>query len=489
VIAGGFSDGLAEIAQTTWADLRKASNVFVEHPVDTSIQYLKNHWQDAAAGAVISLVNPKGAATALLVGWSMRGLGQATIAAIKESTTPGADLTYVRSYLKDAVSHEGTAFLSAMPMAMAGSVVGRAGANAVFGHNMALYDLLAGKVRLEQVRANLWEIREAAMPPKVRAVITDLDQTTWGFYDSMMPAVRDVVPHIARKVGMSEEAVCKAIGQIMDARKTHEWPWVLEESKVARKFPGTPEEFRSQVVEPYFAAIDACRQRYLRAYPGVLDTLAELERRGIKVYALSDAPAFMVKARTQETGVAQYLDGMFAIETREPSVSAVGSTAALENGRARLANFLSSTSKLQRLTELPKRFEKPETGGILMIMQEESHLRPRQFLYIGDSRIKDGGVAQRVGIPFLYAKYGTYTAPEYEEIAAALRPEFSVGPQKPKVYPPAIAEAASYADILKHLEPKANYLALSKDAMKALVVPPRLQSALGYNLFSDVQKR
>lgn len=482
VLGEGLAHGLSEVAQTTWSDLRKAGSRFVEDPLDTTAHYVKKHWQDAIAGAVIGFVNPRGAANLLLVGWSMRGLGSATDQAMRQAAKPDADLEQVKRQFAEAVSHEGTAFLGAMPMAFAGSIVGRAGANHIFGRNMAAYDLLRGRVKPAEVRANLLEISDQVRPPKVKRVITDLDGTTYPFSDYFAPAIRDAVPELAKKTGMTQPEVYRALGEIMDMRRTHDWPWVLEESQLARRWVGTPEEFRSQVVEPYHQHLDAYRLKYLRAFPEVLETMAELKQRGVQIYALSDAPAFIAKARAEGTGVAKYLDGLYALETPEAALADVRFPQALEHGRQRVYNLLHSPSDL-KVTQVPKAFEKPDTGGILMVLDNPPRLRPREMLYIGDSRVKDGGVAHNVGIPYLRARYGSVIAAEYEEVLATLRPDFgAAGPKAAKVYPPIMAEVASYADILKFIEPKPDYAKLSVNLGKSLLVPPRFKSALGYNL-------
>lgn len=485
VIGHGLSEGLSDIVHTTWSDLGKAGSKFADSPLAATGEYLKNHWQDALAGAVISIVNPRGAASALLLGWSMRGFGTSTWQAMKEAADPNADLSKVKADFKEAVSHEGTAFLAAMPMAMAGAVAGRAGANAVFGRNKAAFDMLRGDVTAAEVKGNLLELRDSVRPPRVKTVITDLDGTTYAFHDYFAPAIRDAVPEIARKTGMSKAEVYKAMGEVMDARRTHDWPWVLEESEIARRWKGTPASFRTEVVEPYHAHVDAYMGKYLHAYPEVLETLAELKRRGIKVVALSDAPAFIAKTRATKTGVAQHLDALYALETPEPPVSAVGGIPqALEHGRKRVADLMAAPTPIPEVNVLPKHFEKPETGGILLVMGREPHQRPSHYLFTGDSRVKDGGVAHNVGIKYVRARYGSLVAPEYEEVLNTLRPNFGVaGPAKAKVYPPQIGESATYADILKFVEPRVDYMRLTKDLAGSLAVPPRLKGVLGFNFF------
>lgn len=487
VLSEGLGAGLSEVAQTTWSDLKQAGNRLVDRPLDTTLDYLKNHWQDAVAGAVIAAVNPKGMANVMLVAWSMRGLGSATYDAMREAARPDADLAAAKSQLKEAVSHEGTAFLCAMPVAFAGSIVGRAGANAVFGRNMAAYDMLGGRVRPSEVKANLLELSDRLRPPRVKRLITDLDGTTYPFSDYFAPAIRDAVPELARKTGMTQAEVYKSVGEIMEMRRTHDWPWVLEESELARRWKGTPQEFRAQVVEPYHQHLDRYRTQYLRPYEDVLPTMAELKRQGVEIYALSDAPAFIAKARAEGTGVSRYLDGLYALATPEAKLTDVRFLEALEHGRQRVDTLLNSPSDL-RVTHLPKAFEKPDRGGIAMIMENPPELRPKEMLFIGDSRVKDGGAAHSMGIPYIRARYGSVIPAEYEAILATLRPDSSASPRA-KVYPPMIAEAASYADILKFIEPKADYAGLTASLGRALLVMPRWKSSLGYDLAPGQDER
>jgi len=490
VLGSGLSEGFSAIAATTWSDMKEAGNSFVDKPLSTTVDYLKNHWQDAAAGAVIALANPRGMVNAMLLAWSLRGVGEATGKAMLAAAA-GGDLEAAKNELKDSISHEGTAFLAALPMAMVGSVAGRAGANAIFGKDLAAADLLAGRVSRAQVKENLWAIHDKVNPPKLKTLVTDLDGTTYPFHDYFAPAMREAVPQLAKKVGMTEAEVYKAIGKVMDNRRTHDWPWVLEESELASRFKGTPQQFRTEVVEPYHRLVDDHMHRYLKAYPEVLETLAVLKQRGVKIYALSDAPLFIAKTRAKVTGVAEHLDGLYALATPEPPVSAVGGMPqALEAGRQRVADLLGAPPPPREIHAVPKAFEKPETGGIMMVFAKDPQVRPSERLFTGDSRIKDGGVAERAGIRYVRARYGSIVPSEYEHIFSTLRPDFGVGgPTKAKVYPAQVGESATYADLLKFVDPRVDLLGVTRESLAALAVRPRLKALMAYDLFPGQHER
>jgi len=491
VLGSGLAEGLAETVHTTWKDVKDAARSFAEQPLDTSAEYLKNHWQDAVAGALISVVNPRGMANAFLIGWSMRGLGTATWSAVKQAASPNADLTAASAELKQAVSHQGTAFLASLPMAMVGSSLGRAAADGVFGRDLALSDLAAGKVSAEKVRSNLIDLYDTVNPPKVKLVVSDLDGTAWPFYDYFVPAMRENIADISAKMGLPPREVAKSIGKVMDEQRTHEYPWSLEKSELARKFQGSPAEFSEQIVRPFWETLDRYRLKYLKPFPEVNSTLAELGQRGVDVAALSDAPFYMGYGRAIQLGLDSSIKRLYALDTAEPSAADLLNPQAVEFGRGRVKSFEALPSKFEATEKLPRASEKPNPAGLDKILSDFG-VRPSQVRMIGDSRVKDGGVAAARGIPFIWARHGAHLPAEYEEmISSTLKPESAEPAAAPakKAYPPIAAESASYAEILKHLDPTADYRALIGQLGRSLWVLPRAKSALAYDLFPGQNDR
>ncbi len=488
VIGTGVAGGLADAVSSAWSNLKAGAADLVHHPLSTSGHYLENHWQDAVAGAAIAVVCPRGfAANALVAAWSARGLIERTAEIAQLAARPGADQAVLTREMRSAVGQEGAAFAGALPMTMAGSIFGRAAADAVFGRGLGVGDLAGGRVSAGQVKSNLLAMHDAISPPRVKLVVTDLDGTLWQLYDTLVPAMQENIDRLSAESGLSKLEVAKQIGKVMDERRMHEYPWTLEESALARSFPGTPQEFTDRYSRPYWQTMDEKRLENLQPFPGVVETLQELTRRGVNVAALTDAPMYMALARTTQLGLDGPIQRLYAMDVPEPSPSRVVSPEALDYGRQRVQSFLAQPYRFQSTTLLPREFEKPNPDGLDQILKDYN-ARPPEVLYIGDSRVKDGGAAGSRSIRYIWARYGSVLTPEQEEmISRTLRPTPLPPPTKaaasaPKAYAPMIAQADSYSELLKHLEPRADYRAVARNVAGALKVPPLLRSAWGYNL-------
>lgn len=297
----------------------------------------------------------------------------------------------------------------------------------------------------------------------IQAVITDLDGTAYGFWHYFVPAMRTVIPQIAGVLGLGKsdfDRISQDIGRVMARYGTHEHPWALEETWMRCEWKGPAEEFRDRIVRPFWSEMDHYRTKYLKLYPFVRETLERLDKPGIPVVGLSDAPAHMALVRVTQTQIDELLYGVYALETVEPDASANLSEADLEFGRDRVRRFANTPHRMQVFQTMPKTHEKPSPLGIRLVMERLGITDPSKVLMVGDSLTKDGGVAQAIGCPYIWAWYGTVLPPEYTEmIDVKFNPNGNSAPitsghgvsHRPKVYPPMVCQAASYAAVLEHL--------------------------------------
>src|SRR6202030_344477 len=131
-----------------------------------------------------------------------------------------------------------------------------------------------------------------------KLVITDVDGTMSSFWDYFVPAIRDFLRKVSAEVNVPIDELAQDIGHVIERRGTHEYPWLLEETSFAWKhFAKNPDEFVRSFVKPFWEAIDTNRAKYLRPFPGVVETIAELRQQGACVVALSDAPDYMARTR------------------------------------------------------------------------------------------------------------------------------------------------------------------------------------------------
>jgi phosphoglycolate phosphatase-like HAD superfamily hydrolase len=490
VLTDGIGQGLQDAVTTTWTDFQQAKKDFTSNPVGATANFLENHWQDAVVGAAITIANPRGWANAALMAYATRGLWTSTASAMYQAGDSNANMAKVTGDLRTTVSHEGTAFLSSMPLALAGGMVGKGTANAVFGKDMGAIDMLTGKVTSAEVKANLWNVADTIKPPKLKLLVTDIDGTMGPFTDYFAPAIRENVARISSEQKIPELEVYQKIGGVMDQYRTHDYPWSLEQSGLLERFKMTPDQFTKGVVEPFWKVMDERRGELLKPFDSVPETLGTLHANGVRIIARTDAPYFIGLARLHTMDLARRMDEFYAMDTPHPSPASFSDPSLIESGRKRVADFMNADKPFELTEVLPKSQEKPHIGNLQERMNDLG-VRRSQTAMFGDSRVKDGGLAEAAGIKFFYAKFGAHPPAEYQDIFAKLASGKETGPSTSlpdtmaaprKVYPPIYRTAASYSEVLDLLNPKRDWGAIRSGLADHALVAPSFKPLAAYSV-------
>lgn len=514
VVGGGLIDGLGRAGGQTLQDIKTFGSNFANDWSGTTGGFLKDHWSEAAVGAAITFANPKKWVTSLLFAYSMRGLLTDTAQAAWLAGSSDADTARLRAQYASSVSHEGTAFLSSLPMTMAGGYVGRAGAGIAFGKTpdgqpLGALDLLSGKVTPAMVQRNIMtNLLDKIRPPETKLLITDMDGTVGNFSGYFAHGIKNAIPELASNPKLieanmalpeaqripvidgklSEEWLYKAIGGVMDQQRSHDYPWSVELAVGEKLGVGQPgrmsaAEFNSTAVQPFWATMDKALVEHLDLYPQVLETLSAVKDRGIPTVVLSDAPAYIGLRRLTHMGLDRgYVERLYALHNWEvPNLPDGGAAPQM----ARVQSMLDIVNGLTEFRAIPKSFEKPHTQGFQALMDQYG-VRPAQTLMVGDSRVKDLGVAYNAGARGLWAKYGQPDA-HSEAILERLRPlpeEAPTGPKPAKVYPPSAGPPLeNYGQVLNYLKPKADWGEILRTGVRhGLAVRPSPAAALGFTI-------
>lgn len=520
VVGGGLIDGLGRAGGQTIQDIKTFGSNFANDWSGTTGGFLKDHWSEAAVGAAITFANPKKWVTSLLFAYSMRGLLTDTAQAAWLAGSSDADTARLRSQYANSVSHEGTAFLSSLPMTMAGGYLGRAGAGVAFGKTpdgkpLGALDMLSGKVTPAMVQRNIMtNLVDKIKPPETKLLITDMDGTVGNFSGYFARGIEKAIPEMAANPKLieanlalpeaqrvpivdgklSEEWLYKAIGGVMDQQRSHDYPWSVEVAvgeKLGVGQPGrmTAAQFYDAAVKPFWETMDKALVDHLTLYPNVLETLSTLKNdKGIPTVVLSDAPAYIGLRRLTHMGLDRgYVERLYALHNWEmPNLPDGGAAPQM----ARVNAMLDIANGLAEFKAIPKSYEKPHTQGFQALMDQYG-VRPAQTLMVGDSRMKDLGVAYNAGARGLWAKYGQPDA-HSETILERLRPlpeeAPAPGPKPPKVYPPSAGPPLEhYGQILDYLKPRADWGEILRGGVRyGLSVRPSAAAALGFTVGEPV---
>jgi FMN phosphatase YigB (HAD superfamily) len=308
-------------------------------------------------------------------------------------------------------------------------------------------------------------------------VVTDGDGTLYPFWEYFVPAMRTVIPALRAKLEgklgrkLTLDDVSHPIAHVMKVCGTHEYPWVWElspfwQDPTMRKAWKNYAEFRAEIVEPFWNALDFERSRSLYLYDDVLEALQAVVRERKHLVMLSDGPYYMVRAKLTQLGIGHLFTAVYALETLEPEakyeehgikIQHKLSDEELEYGRERVRRF-SNMAVGCPMHQNPPDWEKPNGRGLKKIMKELG-VTAEQTIMVGDSLSKDGGEAKVNGVAYLWARYGVQLAREYRKMIDLhfVHPE-----DRPKtkqhapVLPPMIGKhgASTWLETLDHLGPE-----------------------------------
>lgn len=297
-------------------------------------------------------------------------------------------------------------------------------------------------------------------------IVSDLDETLTPFIGYFVPAVRNIIPELARRLSLrlkrpvSMDEVSHAICRIMDLRGTHEWPWVWEESvfwqdPTMRKAWKSYKHFLNRIVIPYHQALETSRLKNCKPYSNVVESLDSLKAHGKRVAVLSNGPGYSVATKVGQNQLDKHFALVVAIDIGEPPASSKLTDEELAFGRALVKKGMSTKLRCPLVT-VPKDHMKPDPRGFHVAI---GHLGSslHNAIMVGDSLPSDGGVAKAVGVPFLWAAYGTQLPEEHRKTMEEHFKEPHHRHSGKTEYPPMLTKwgASTWAEVLDHLGPEA----------------------------------
>jgi FMN phosphatase YigB (HAD superfamily) len=241
---------------------------------------------------------------------------------------------------------------------------------------------------------------------RIRAVVTDLDNTLYAWVDYIVPSLEAMVESLVATTGLTRIRIVQSLKAVYSKYESNEYPFAIQESEIFRPYEADFDSFNALVVDPARRAFKAARERYLRPYPGVRETLEAIRARGLKVVGLSDAPRNAAELRLKWLKLDGHFDALYTL----PGY-AVPENVDPEIKRREAAGHYRSRAPV---VELPAEAEKPSPAGLRRILQD-FRLDGAEVLYVGDSVKKDMPVARACGALGVWAEYGTYVPPEYRE--------------------------------------------------------------------------
>jgi len=247
--------------------------------------------------------------------------------------------------------------------------------------------------------------------PRLRAVVTDLDNTLYPWVDYVVPSLEAMVASLVATTGLPRIRIVQALKAVYTKYESNEYPFAIQESELFAPYQADFDSFNELVIMPAARAFKDARQRYLRPYPGVVETLEAVRRRRLKLVALTDAPRNAAELRLKWLGLDGHFDALYTL----PGYPLPEHVDARIRRREAEGHYRSRTP----VVELPREAEKPSPAGLRRIL-DDFGLSGAEVLYVGDNPGKDMAVAKACGCLGVWAEYGTYVSAEYRERLAVI---------------------------------------------------------------------
>jgi len=247
--------------------------------------------------------------------------------------------------------------------------------------------------------------------PRFRALVTDLDNTLYPWVDYIVPSLEAMVDSLVHTTGLPRVRIVQSLKEVYSRYESNEYPFAIQESEIFKPYEADFDSFNALVLEPARQAFKAARERFLRPYPGVRETLEAVRRRGLAVVGLTDAPRNAAELRLKWLRLDGAFDALYTLpgyalpENVDPEIK-----------RRQAAGHYRIRA---RVVELPHDAEKPSPAGLARVLGDLG-LRGREVLYVGDNVKKDMPVAEACGAVGAWAEYGTYVAAEYRARLAVI---------------------------------------------------------------------
>jgi FMN phosphatase YigB (HAD superfamily) len=243
--------------------------------------------------------------------------------------------------------------------------------------------------------------------PRIRAAVTDLDNTLYPWVDYIVPSVEAMVDSLVATTGLPRVRIVQSLKAVYSKYESNEYPFAIQESELFKPYEADFDSFNALVLAPARQAFRLARERFLRPYPGVRETLEELRNRKLLVIGLTDAPRNAAELRLKWLKLDHHFDALYTLpgyplpENVDPEI----------RKRDAAGHY---RSRVPRVEELPHSAEKPSPDGLRRIL-EDFRLEPDQVLYVGDNVKKDMPAASACSVLGVWAEYGTYVSAEYRD--------------------------------------------------------------------------
>lgn len=242
-------------------------------------------------------------------------------------------------------------------------------------------------------------------PLKKSLLVTDLDNTLWDWFQAWHTSFSAMLERLAALSGIPQRELEAQIRRVHQLRGTSEY------SNLLREVPGLVDAAAPNdpfvVFDPALHILHSRRRSATRLYPGVLESLLELKRRGVRIVAYTESIAYWTEWRVRHTGLDGVIDVLYSAPDHD-----LPHGISFEDLRTLPASEYGLRETQHEHVE--RGLIKPNVKVLLEILADQN-CSPEEAVYIGDSLMKDVAMAQGANVLDVHAAYGlVQSLPEYE---------------------------------------------------------------------------
>lgn len=237
----------------------------------------------------------------------------------------------------------------------------------------------------------------------MKMLITDLDNTLYDWVAFFSHAFSCLVDGLAEQLQVDREVLLDEFKEIHQKYGNTEQPFaMLELPSVIKKYGCLPRLQLLNILQEPSKRFSEARNKYLKLYPEVEETLAILREKGIVIVGYTESISENAYYRLKKLGIISNFTRIYTLEGQY-----------LGHPDSDKANYLAPPNNLIRIVSKAERKPNPE---LLLDICRQENIKTSNAIYVGDSLIKDISMAKNAGVKAVWAKYGVDCDPTLWQI-------------------------------------------------------------------------
>lgn len=253
------------------------------------------------------------------------------------------------------------------------------------------------------------------MTTKTKLLVLDVDNTVFCWPKFFIPAFKAQLKFIEQKTGIPYNQLCKEVSEIFIQHHTIEYPFVTQQLPSVIKYcENNTDRILYEITEPARLHFSNVAFPNLKPYKNVVDTLIYMKKNHptMKIVALTDAPTYVTIWKLNKMGLLHYFDGIYGLEDPKLPIEDIEIRVVPEILLKHLSKHKFNFNG--KIRALPNDYEKPGVKGMKTILIDYDMDLPKDrkhVIYVGDNLKKDIGLADKLNITSVWAKFGTEIDP------------------------------------------------------------------------------